>query len=71
MVQIGRNVCVFGRGSKIELLKNLHKNKLTNYNVFEVKAYLPSITDKKIYSHFGGFLIDIGLESKIDAITLT
>jgi hypothetical protein len=35
-----------------------------------VKAYLPSVTHKKIYTHFGGFLIDLQLTKKIDPIPL-
>lgn len=56
---------MFGRGSKIELLQTLQKKVLSQYHTFEVKGYLPSVTDKKIYSHFGGFLIDVQLVNKI------
>lgn len=70
MVQAGHNVCVFGRGSKIELLKMVHSKSLADYHTFEIKGYLPSITEKKIYSHFGGFLIDVDLAKKIEVISL-
>jgi UDP-N-acetylglucosamine 2-epimerase len=70
MVQAGHNVCIFGRGSKIDLLKGLHKKYLAGHHVFEVKAYLPSVTEKKIYTHFGGFLMDVGIAKNIDAINL-
>ncbi len=33
-MQVGHNVCVFGRGSKIDLLKNVHKKKLANFHTF-------------------------------------
>lgn len=35
-----------------------------------MKAYLPSVTEKKIYSHFGGFLIDTQIAKKIDVISV-
>ena len=70
MVQAGHNICVFGRGSKIELLKSIHSKLLNEYNVFEIKGYLPSITEKKIYTHFGGFLMDINVIKKLDVISL-
>lgn len=44
MVQAGHNICVFGRGSKIDLLKDIHKKLLTSYNTFEPKGFLPSVT---------------------------
>lgn len=70
MVQAGHNVCVFGRGSKIELLRTIQKKVLSQYHTFEVKAYLPSVTDKKISNHFGSFLIDMQIAKKIDAISI-
>ena len=44
MVQAGHNICVVGRGSKIDMLKDIHKKLLTSYHTFEAKAYLPSVT---------------------------
>jgi hypothetical protein len=42
----------------------------SEYHVFEIKGYLPSVSEKKIYNHFGGFLIDVGLTDKVDEITI-
>jgi len=52
------------------LLRRLHKKLLTEYHVFHIKGYLPSVSEKKIYNHFGGFLIDVNLIDKIDKITI-
>ena len=70
MLQAGHNVCVFGRGSKIELLKQIHSKTLAEYHTFQVKAYLPSVTEKKIYTHFGGFLINVEVAKKITSISI-
>lgn len=70
MLIAGHNVCVFGRGSKIDLLKDNHKKYLSGLHTFEVRGYLPSVSEKKIYTHFGGFLMDVGLAKKMDKITL-
>ena len=65
MLIAGHNVCVFGRGSKIDLLKTNYKKYLSGLHAFEVRGYLPSVSEKKIYTHFGGFLMDVGLTKKI------
>jgi hypothetical protein len=70
MVQVGHNVCVFGRGSKIELLKDVHKKVVSGYHTFEVRGYLPSVTEKKICTHFGGFLIDMGFAKNMEKYAL-
>lgn len=69
-MQAGHNVCVFGRGSKIELLRTVQKKVLSQYHTFEIKAYLPSVTDKKISNHFGSFLIDLQITKKVDSISV-
>ena len=61
MIISGHNVCVFGRGSKIDLLRGLHKKYLGAFHTFQIRGYLPSVSQKKIYNHFGGFLMDVGL----------
>jgi hypothetical protein len=43
----------------------MHKKLFTEYHVFQIKGYLPSISERKIFSHFGGFLIDVGLIDKV------
>jgi hypothetical protein len=70
MAQAGHNVCVFGRGSKIDLLKTVQKKVLSQYHTFEAKAYLPSVTEKKISNHFGSFLIDMQIAKRVDSISL-
>lgn len=69
MARQGHNICVFGHGSKIQLLKRIQKEELSEYHAFYVKAYLPSVSDKKIASHFGGMLIDLGLVEEIKSNT--
>jgi hypothetical protein len=70
MARQGKNICVFGKGSKIELLKKLQREELAEYHAFYINAYLPSVTEKKIYSHFGGMLVDIGYISEISKVTI-
>jgi hypothetical protein len=60
-IEIGKNVCIFGYGSKISLLKSLRKKYFSSLNVWEVKGYLPSLNEKKIYNHFGSLLIQLKL----------
>lgn len=52
-------MCVFGFGSKVDLLRRLLKQQLCSYKVIEVTGYLPSINEKKVYNHFGNFLMDV------------
>jgi len=65
MAKQGHNICVFGKGSKIQLLQKIQKEVLGEYHAFQIKAYLPSVTEKKILSHFGGMLVDLGLAEEI------
>lgn len=68
--ELGHNICVFGSGSKITLLKKLREKSLANFHSFEIKGYLPSVSDKKIHNHFGGALIDLHLIDKIESVTI-
>ena len=70
LVRLGHNICVFGKGSKIQLLQKIQRETLSDYHTLRVKAYLPSITEKKIFSHFGGLLVDIGIVPEISKITM-
>jgi hypothetical protein len=63
MARQGHNICVFGKGSKIQLLQRVQREALGDYHAFHIKAYLPSVTEKKILSHFGGMLVDLGYAS--------
>jgi hypothetical protein len=70
MARQGKNICVFGRGSKIQLLRKLQSEELSEYHAFHINAYLPSVTEKKIYSHFGGMLVEIGYANEISKVTI-
>lgn len=70
MARLGHNICVFGKGSKIQLLQKIQREVLSEYHALNVKAYLPSVTEKKIFSHFGGMLVDIGTVAEISKVTM-
>ncbi len=70
MARQGHNICVFGKGSKIQLLQKVQREVLNDYHAFCVKAYLPSVTEKKILSHFGGMLVDLGYVAEINKVTM-
>ena len=67
---MGRNVCLYGMGSKINLIRYFRQKKLRKFFCFEVNAYRPSVTEKKIFSHFGGFLIDSALVDEIEEVSI-
>jgi hypothetical protein len=70
MARQGKNICVFGKGSKIALLNKIQREELPKYHAFRIKAYLPSVTEKKIYSHFGSMLVDLGYMSDLSKVTI-
>ena len=39
-------------------------------DVWEVKGYLPSLNEKKIYNHFGKFLMSTRLANKIERVAM-
>jgi hypothetical protein len=70
MARQGKNICVFGKGSKIQLLRRVQKEELSDYHAFHIKGYLPSVTEKKVFNHFGGLLIDVGYTPELSKVTI-
>ena len=43
---------------------------MTDYEVFEIKGFLPTVNEKKIYNHFGNFLLALKIVNRIDVISM-
>ena len=64
-------MCLFGVGSKSDILKKLYNKVLSDFQLFVIKGYFSTVTIKKIFNQFGGFLIDLGVAVNIDSIIIS
>ena len=64
------NLCFYGVGSKINFLHRFIKSYFPDRYVWEVRGYLPSINDKKVYNNFGIFLIEANIAKSIHKISM-
>ena len=52
-------------------MKNLIKTQFSENHVWEVKGYLPSLNEKKVYNHFGKFLMNAKLTKSIEKVSIS